>query len=372
MSNPVPVTVVTSSLGADSSRALNTLLRDTGDLRVTAIVPRRGHKRSRGQEVVTVIPTTEKLVRLGQGCACCTVRGDLMSKVQRIADQATADHIIIHAGAHADLATLAQTFTVANASGAVLSDAAHIESLVTVIDARSLFATLLTESARPLIERIELANVLFLEGVEDLSGEEATRVEGVVRALNPEARVVRSDDRDFALASLRSERPFDLTLAEQRASRMGSPDRELEPSGTFVQFTYFERAPFHPERLYALLSEPWPGVLRVQGSFWVASRPDFLVSLDVAGGSRFTSCEGRWWASVPAAQRPTSPRFQEYLNEIWHPEFGDRQQALTIVGTNVDQAELQRMLERCLLTEEELADPSAWPSMPHPFPWPTI
>ena len=62
MSNPVPVTVVTSSPGADSSRAMNTLLRDTGDLRVTAIVPRRGHKRNNPNlafalhQVVTVCP----------------------------------------------------------------------------------------------------------------------------------------------------------------------------------------------------------------------------------------------------------------------------------------------------------------------------
>ena len=370
MSNLLPVTVLTGVGGSDGTHALKALLRGAHDTRLTAIVPRRSHKRLRAKDGANIIPTTEKLVQLGQGCSCCTVRADLMSKIRRVASEASADHLLVHASPHTDLKTLAKTFTVADTTGAVLSDAALLENLVAVVDASSALKTLSSEAARPLIERIELANVVLLEGMANLSPEACARVEGVVRALNSEAQTLRDDQVAFELPAIRSKQPFDLRSAELRASRLGSADTDFGTSGGLSQFTYFERLPFHPERLHTLLQEARPEVIRAQGSLWVASSPDFSISLDVAGGSRQLNCEGKWWATVPEHQRPKSPGFQQYLEGLWHPDFGDRHQALTFIGVEMDKDALEHRLKQCLLTEDELANRDAWSSMTHPFSWP--
>ena len=137
-----------------------------------------------------------------------------------------------------------------------------------------------------------------------------------------------------------------------------------------VRFDYQARRPFHPTRLHTLLAEAWSGVLRAKGNFWVASRPEVAATLDLAGGSRTTSVTGTWWSAVSADQRPNSPEFRQYMEEIWHPDFGDRHQDFSIVGVGVDEDELRARLDQCLLTDEELADPNRWTSMPDPFRWP--
>jgi len=367
MTATLSVTVLTSSAETDGARVIERLLRDPDGLRITAIVPRRGQPQQSPRSQVSLLPTTERLVRLGEGCACCTVRGDLMSKIEQIVDEQSADHIVIQAAPSSDLVTIAKTFTVANAAGSMLSEVARIESMVAVVDARRLLATLQTTSARSLIARIELANVIVIVGVGELTPASAERVQAVLEALNPAARIARGDNEHFAISSLRSEHPFDLKTAQRGPAQL---ERARSTSDLIVPFVYHDRRPFHPTRLHTLLTEPLDGVLRVQGTFWVASRPSHAGILDVAGGSRSTASGGMWWASVPPEQRPSSEAFQDYIDAIWHPAFGDRHQELTIIGLDIDEDDLQSRLDQCLLTDEELAKPEHWPELPHPFSWP--
>ena len=370
MTAPLSVTVLAGSAGIDASRSLEQLLQTSNALRVAAIVPKRGKKRNRTSSSATIIPTTENLVRLGKGCSCCTVRGDLMAKIQRLADEQNTDHIVIQAAAHDDLHTLAKTFTVANDSGAVLSNVARIEHLVTVIDATQFFATFETDRVRAMLERIELANTILLEGTAGQASERIERVLVAIRALNAGAQIVLADENDVGLAAFESNAPFDLDMAPVRAAGSADPTLHPEEDSAVVKFSYSARRPFHPGRLHALLQEPWPGVLRAQGTFWVATRPDYVCELDIAGASRSTSSEGMWWATVPSSERPNNPALTQYLESIWDEQFGDRHQALRIIGIESDESELRTRLDSCLLTAEELADAAQWPLMDDPFQWP--
>ena len=115
MALPVSVTVLAGTPGADGSRVLERILQGSNDIRLTAIVPKRGRKRKNSSGPNgSLLPTTERLVRMGEGCACCTVRGDLMTKVRRIAEEGSADHVVIQTSPGADLTTVAKTFTVAD------------------------------------------------------------------------------------------------------------------------------------------------------------------------------------------------------------------------------------------------------------------
>ena len=159
MQGQLPVTVVTGSQGGDAW-LLESLRATSSDDRVTAIVP-KGRRSSRGPGLV---PTTERLVRMGQGCACCTVRGDLLTKVRKIVREGQAAHVLIQAPAHADLVTLAKTFTVADDQGKTLSSVASLQSVAVSIDTATFDSELRGKGGRGLVERIELADTIVLRG----------------------------------------------------------------------------------------------------------------------------------------------------------------------------------------------------------------
>lgn len=57
----------------------------------------------------------------------------------------------------------------------------------------------------------------------------------------------------------------------------------------------------------------------------------------------------------------------------WDPVWGDRCQQLVWIGIHMDEAELRRMLDACLLTDEEMAmGPDGWAAFDDPLPaWAT-
>jgi G3E family GTPase len=330
--------------------------------RVTTIVSR---KTSRSARSKTIISTTERLVQLGKGCSCCTVRGDLLTKVRRIAAEAVTDHVMIEASPKSDLVTVAKTFTVADDKGQALSSVARIETLVVAVNGASLRADLKSSDGARVAERIELADVLVVHG-----GTENDRV--MLRALNSHARIHDDDDdAELTLATLRGEAPFDLSLAQQRASLSDVLDRAVPVLQDGVtRFVFAAREPFHPQRLHALLATGWVNVLRARGTFWIACRPEAVGLLNTTASKTTTSLGGRWWAAVPEGRRPTSDAFTRYVESVWHPVFGDRVQEIAIVGIHLDEAELRSRLQSCLLTDDEHSTPELWSSWPNPFAWP--
>lgn len=208
MIEQLPVTVVAGTPGSDETWLVDRVRAFSNPRRVTAIVPMRRRERTRSPGL---LPTTPRLVRLGKGCSCCTVRGDLLTKVRRIASEDTADHILIQAPTHADLVTLAKTFTVADDRGEVLSSVARIQGVVLVVNGRSLRGDLQTSDGHLLVERIQLADVIVLCG-----GATHDSV-ATVRALNPHARV-HGDGNDLSLEELRTDEAFDLASAQRRTS----------------------------------------------------------------------------------------------------------------------------------------------------------
>ena len=234
--------------------------------------------------------------------------------------------------------------------------------MVVVVNGPTRLADLQSKGGRRLVERIELADVIVVLG-------NAGHAFQPVRALNNHARLHHEGDAG-SLDRLQADIPFDLPAAQRRAALADVLGQEGPTRVDGVsRFAFRARRPFHPGRLHDLLQQEWREVLRAQGAFWVATRPNAVGLLDTVAGQSKTSLGGHWWASVPEAQHPNSPAFKRQLEERWHPSFGDRMQELAIVALGEESA-LQAHLTRCLLTEDELSQPERWGSWHHPFSWP--
>jgi G3E family GTPase len=132
---------------------------------------------------------------------------------------------------------------------------------------------------------------------------------------------------------------------------------------------YRVHRPFHPQRFWDWFNADHPGLLRVKGLFWLATR-----NLLVGGVSRTrwqNSCgpAGIWWAALPREEWPEDPEALTRMQETWREPYGDRRQELVLIGDPVLLASINRQLDACLLTDEEYKRPTKdWSSFLDPFP----
>ncbi|KAI5299555.1 hypothetical protein KEM55_002019 [Ascosphaera atra] len=58
-----------------------------------------------------VSETKEKLIQLQNGCICCTLRGDLLSEISKLAKLREVDYVVIESTGIAEPQQVAETFT---------------------------------------------------------------------------------------------------------------------------------------------------------------------------------------------------------------------------------------------------------------------
>jgi G3E family GTPase len=198
----IPVTVLTGYLGAGKTTLLNRILSEPHGKKFAVIVNEFGEI---GIDNELVVNADEEVFEMNNGCICCTVRGDLVRIIDGLMRRkGKFDAIIVETTGLADPAPVAQTFFMDEQVGAKTK----LDAVVTVADAKWLTERL--KDAPEAKNQIAFADVILINKTDLVSPEELRELEGRIRALNPYARLHRTERAKIDIAEVLGRNAFDL------------------------------------------------------------------------------------------------------------------------------------------------------------------
>ena len=206
-----------------------------------------------------------------------------------------------------------------------------------------------------------------------VNADDAELVRALIETLNPSARIEIAPFARLPVDTLLGSGRFDPDITGAFPGWAQALNGEHVPESEefgITNFVYRSRWPFHPGRLYALLTDSsWDGVLRSKGFFWLATRPDTQAIWHHAGASITLEPAALWMAAIPREEWDLDPEEQADLDDRWDPLLGDRMTELVFIGVDMDHDAIIAALDSCVLTSEEIELGFAgWAAFSDPLP----
>ena len=394
VSSRLPVTVLSGFLGAGKTTVLSHILNNRENKKVAVIVNDMSEiniDASLVENEVSLNHSQEKLVEMSNGCICCTLREDLLIEINKLAEEKKFDYLVIESTGISEPLPVAETFTFEDENGVSLSDAANLDTMVTVVDAVNFIkdyeeAKYLQETGESLgeddersvadllVDQIEFADVILISKTDLVEDKDIDKLKAIIKTLNTQAEIIPIKEGNVEIDKVLNTGLFDFAKAKEAPGWLkemrGEHIPETEEYG-ISSFTYTARRPFLPEKFYNFLhsTEKYGKLIRSKGFFWLGSRLEYAGQWSQAGGIARYGFAGMFWRSVPKQDWPTDEQTLASIKANWVEPFGDMRQELVFIGQGLDESAIKKALDECLVSEDDmLKGEEFWTNLDDPFP----
>ncbi|AOS43818.1 Putative metal chaperone YciC [Lacunisphaera limnophila] len=295
----IPVTVLTGFLGAGKTTLLNRILTEQHGRKIAVIENEFGEV---GIDHQLVIQSDEELFEMNNGCICCTVRGDLIRILERLAKRKDPlDAVVIETTGLADPGPVAQTFFTA----ADIKERYQLDAIVTLVDAKHLGLHL--DDSDEARAQVAFADVIVLNKTDLVSPDELAVLEARLRKMNAAARVHRAVQAEVPLRHVLEVGGFNLSRASEMAPNFLEPEYPFEWMGLYQlapgELVYRLEAGPDPTMDLALVPIPGPGSAPVAAAKETAVRLFAEPPHRLAEGGIIDPAQGRQRLALPAADQ---------------------------------------------------------------------
>lgn len=409
--NQVPVLLLTGYLGSGKTTLLNEILanrqgikfavivNDIGEVNIDADLIQKGG-------IVGKSDDSGDLIALQNGCICCSLQTDLMAQLADIISQRRFDYIVIEASGICEPAPIAQTIcAMADPNGEYSKGGTpRLDCICTVVDALRMASEFACgESLRSfdredddienlVIQQVEFCNVVILNKISEISHEDAGRVKAVIRALQPDAKIIETDYAKIDLNEIVNTGAFEFEKVATSATWVkrveGDAEDEEHEHGHghehghehhhehghehhhehgehchcheceehhahlhygIETFLYYRRRAFDLNKFDYFVGKNWPaGVIRAKGLCYFSNNTDMCYLFEQAGVQKNLKPAGYWFATAPAEELEEMMARDAQLRRDWDAEVGDRMVKIVFIGQHLDKNAIIKGLDSCL------------------------
>ena len=370
----IPVLLLTGYLGSGKTTLLNRILSNKKGIKFAVIVNDIGEVNidaSLIEKGGIVGSTDDSLVALQNGCICCTLKMDLVAQLAELTASRKFDYIVIEASGICEPAPIAQTISTmpALAPQSVKDGVPYVDCITTVVDSLRMKdefeggAALEKEDIgdddleRLVIEQLEFCNIVLLNKAAELTPEEMGKLKGIVKSINPGAKVLECNYGDIDLDELIYTGMFrfdEVATSAAWIAAIEGEDEEEEAEGEALEYgidtyVYTRRPAFDLNKFDNMVAKYWPSnIIRAKGLCYFTDDIDKCYLFEQAGRQKSLKDCGLWFATMDPDELAEMMERDRKLREDWTEEYGDRMQKIVFIGQHLDKKGIERMMDSCL------------------------
>jgi G3E family GTPase len=326
----IPVSIITGFLGSGKTTLLNHILTQQQGLKTAVLVNEFGEI---GIDNELIISSDDDIVKLNNGCICCTINEDLVKTVHKILERrGQLDYLVVETTGIADPLPIAVTFLSTELRGKT-----RLDSIITVVDCDNFYVKTKEESIAAK-QQITYGDIILLNKIDLVESQVVAKIEDKIRQQRPNARILRTVKGNVSLPLILSVGLFESDLYFQEEINHSHHHEHhhhhehnhehhhhhhsdhIDEDG-FTSLSFETEQPLDIRKFQYFLDNQLPeSVFRAKGILWLkgsTARHIFHLS-----GKRF-GIEDDEWKAMPKNQ-------------------------LVFIGQNLEREKLRELLENCV------------------------